>query len=66
VGSVVGLALSLLLSRALSGLLFGIDPLDTPTFVTAPLILLTVAALAAYLAAHRVSRINPVNALRVG
>jgi len=34
--------------------------------VTAPLILLTVAALAAYLAAHRVSRINPVNALRVG
>jgi predicted lysophospholipase L1 biosynthesis ABC-type transport system permease subunit len=65
-GSVVGLALSLLLSRALSGLLFGIDPLDTPTFVTAPLILLTVAALAAFLAAHRASRINPVDALRVG
>jgi putative ABC transport system permease protein len=64
VGGVVGLVLSFLLSRALSGLLFGIDALDTLTFAAAPLILITVAALAAYVAAHRASRINPVNALR--
>jgi hypothetical protein len=64
VGSVVGLVLSFLLSRALSGLLFGIDAIDTLTFAAAPLILITVAALAAYVAAHRASRINPVNALR--
>ncbi len=36
VGSVVGLVLSYLLSQALSGMLFGIDALDTLTFVAAP------------------------------
>jgi predicted permease len=64
VGGVVGLGLSYLLSQALSGLLFGIDALDALTFVVAPLIFLIVAAIAAYFAAHRTSRINPVNALR--
>jgi ABC-type antimicrobial peptide transport system permease subunit len=64
VGSLVGLVLSFILTRALSGLLFGIGTFDTRTFVTAPLILIAVAALAAYVAAHRASRINPVNALR--
>jgi hypothetical protein len=64
VGSVVGLLMSFLLSQALSGLLFGIDAVDALTFMTAPLILLSVAALAAYIAAHRASRINPVSALR--
>jgi putative ABC transport system permease protein len=64
VGSAAGLVLAAFFSRALSGLLFGIDALDTWTFVASPLILLTVAAVAAYVAAHRASRINPVNALR--
>jgi ABC-type lipoprotein release transport system permease subunit len=45
-------------------LLFGINALDTLTFITAPLILLAVSALAAYIAARRASHINPVNALR--
>jgi predicted lysophospholipase L1 biosynthesis ABC-type transport system permease subunit len=64
VGSVVGLVLSFLASRALSGLLFGVDALDALTFAAAPTILITVAAVSAYVAAHRASRINPVNALR--
>jgi len=63
-GSIAGLVLSYLFSRALSGLLFGIEPLDSWTFVASPLILLTVAALASYVAAHRASRIDPVSALR--
>jgi predicted permease len=63
-GCAVGLLLSLLLSRALSSLLFGMDALDALTFGAAPIILVTVAALAAYIAAHRASHINPVNALR--
>ncbi len=42
----------------------GVDALDALTFAAAPLILITVAALAAYVAAHRASRINPVSALR--
>ena len=64
VGSAVGMALALVLSQALRGLLFGIEPLDPVTFLAAPLVLSAVAALAAYLAAHRASRINPVDALR--
>ena len=64
VGSAAGLVLATFFSRALSGLLFGIGALDPWTFVASPLILLTVAAVAAYVAAHRASRINPVNALR--
>jgi len=64
VGSLAGLVISLLLSRAVSGLLFGIEAFDAVTFVTAPLLLAAVAALAAYVAARRASRINPVNALR--
>jgi predicted permease len=63
-GAVAGLVLSFFLSRTLSGLLFGVDALDTLTFVTAPLILLVVAAVAAYVAARRASRIDPVKALR--
>jgi predicted permease len=64
VASAIGLVLAFLASRALSGLLFGIDPLDLPTFVGAPLVLLVVAALAAYLAARRASHIRPADALR--
>jgi predicted permease len=64
VGSVVGLGLSCLFSRALSGLLFGIEAFDLTTFAAASLLLITVAAVAAYVAAHRASRITPVNALR--
>jgi putative ABC transport system permease protein len=64
VGCVVGLGISYLLSQALSGMLFGIEAFDLATFATASLLLITVAAIAAYVAAHRVSRINPVNALR--
>jgi putative ABC transport system permease protein len=63
-GSLFGLVLSYLLSQTLSGLLFGVDALDMFTFAAAPLFLIAVAALAAYVAAHRASRINPVNALR--
>ncbi len=64
VGSAVGLALSFLLSRFVSGLLFGVDAGDTLTFAAAPLILIVVTAFAAWVAAHRVSRINPATALK--
>ncbi len=42
----------------------GVDALDALTFAAAPTILITVAAVSAYVAAHRASRINPVSALR--
>ncbi len=63
-GSAVGMALALVLSRTLRGLLFGIEPLDPVTFLAAPLLLVGVAAVAAYVAARRASHIDPVHALR--
>ena len=60
----MGLALSLLVTRMLSGLFFGIDRFDAVPFVAAPLVLVVTAVVAAYLPALRVSRMNPVAALR--
>ena len=53
-----------MVTRLLGGLLFGIDTIDPLTFVGVPLVLGATAALAAYLPARRVTRINPVAALR--
>ena len=64
VGGVIGLALAFLLASGLSGLLFGIGALDPLTFVAVPLVLGAVAALATYVPARRVSRVDPVSALR--
>ena len=64
VGCALGLTLSLVVSRLLSGLMFGIDTLDPLTFVGAPLVLLTTAVVASYLPARRASRLDPVTALR--
>jgi predicted permease len=64
VGSVVGLALALLVARSLSRLLFGVSTFDPVTFVAVPALLGGVALLAAYLPARRASRVDPVSALR--
>ena len=63
IGSALGLALSLVVVRPLSGLLFGIHPVDPVTFVAAPLVLGATALLAAYLPARRASRVDPTVAL---
>jgi macrolide transport system ATP-binding/permease protein len=63
-GVAVGLVLALLLTRSLAGLLFGIGTLDPITFVAVPLVLGGVTLLATYVPARRVSRINPVSALK--
>jgi len=55
---------ALLVTRLLSGLLFGVEAFDLVTFVVVPLILGGTALLAAYLPARRASRVNPVAALR--
>jgi ABC-type antimicrobial peptide transport system permease subunit len=65
-GVVGGVVASLILARALSGMLFGVTPGDPVTFAGMVVILTSVAALAGYLPARRVSRIAPMSALRVG
>lgn len=59
-----GIGLSLLLTRAMSGLLFGITAADPVTIVTSGLVLISVAAAACFLPAWRASQTDPVEALR--
>jgi putative ABC transport system permease protein len=63
-GVLAGLVASFLLSRLMSGLLFGVSATDLVTYVLIPLILLFVAVFAAYLPASRAARISPVIALK--
>jgi putative ABC transport system permease protein len=60
----VGLTGAVLLSGALAGLLFGVDPLDLPTLVGAALFLLLTALAASYAPAWRATRVDPLVALR--
>jgi putative ABC transport system permease protein len=64
VGLAVGIAAALALTRFMSGLLFGVGAHDPITFVTLPIGLLLVTAVATLIPAARAVRINPVVALR--
>ncbi len=64
VGLAVGLALSLMGSRLLGNLLYGIQPADPATWLATVGTLMVVASIASYLPARRASLINPVEALR--
>lgn len=63
-GLLVGIPLSILTSRALSSLLYAVNPADYVTRVAVALILACVAALACYVPARRASRVDPMAALR--
>ena len=64
VGIAIGLAASAAFTRLLTGLLFEIKPVDTPTFVTVAALLFAIATVASWLPARRVVRIDPQTALR--
>lgn len=64
IGVVLGLAASFLLTRLMSGLLFGVKPSDPETFVIVTSVLLGVAAMACWIPAWRAARVDPVIALR--
>jgi putative ABC transport system permease protein len=63
-GAATGMAAALLLSGLMKGLLFGISPRDPLSFLLAPIVLIAVALLAAYIPARRAAHISPVDALR--
>jgi predicted permease len=64
VGTAIGLAASVVLTRLLGALLYEVSPTDPVTFAAVPLVLLLVALAACYLPARRATRIHPVAALR--
>jgi putative ABC transport system permease protein len=61
---VIGLAVSLGVTRLLRSQLFGIAPSDPVTFAVVTLLLGVVALVACYLPARRASRVDPMIALR--
>jgi putative ABC transport system permease protein len=63
-GMVLGLGVALLLARGMRSVLYGIGPVDPPTYVAASAILAGVMFIAAYVPARRAMRVNPLSALR--
>jgi predicted permease len=63
VGVGAGLPLAVFAGRAISALLVGVAPADPVAFSIGALLLIAVATVAAYLPAHRASRIEPMTAL---
>jgi len=64
IGSAIGLAASLAMTRLLTSLLFGVEPTDPWAMSVAVALMVSVAALAGYIPARRASRIDPMVALR--
>lgn len=64
VGLAIGLGLAAGLTRLMQTMLFGIDPLDWISFVSAPVVLGVVALVACILPARRAARVDPLVALR--
>ena len=63
-GVVVGFAAAVGLTRLMSALLFGVNPVDPVTYAVVAVALATIALVASYLPARRAARVNPVDALK--
>ena len=63
-GLVVGLLASLLATRALATLLYGVEPTDPGTLASVVALLGAVALLACYVPARRATSVDPVSSLR--
>ena len=60
IGVAVGLVVAWNSTQLVSSLLFGVSNRDAAAFVTAPLVIVIVAALASYLPARRATRVSPL------
>jgi ABC-type antimicrobial peptide transport system permease subunit len=63
-GLVLGVVVSLALTRLMSSLLFEVKPSDPVTLIVAAAVLAIVALAACYIPAHRATRTDPMVALR--
>ncbi len=66
IGLTLGLAAAVWFGDLAATLLFGVQPRDPLTFVSATLVLILVAIAAGYIPAHRATRVEPATALRNG
>ena len=64
VGLVIGLVGAAILTRTLSGLIYGVGTLDPLTFIAVPALLSVVALLACLLPARRAASVDPITTLR--
>jgi putative ABC transport system permease protein len=64
IGTGVGLAASLGLTRFLQAMLFGVKPGDPATFLLAALLWVAIALLACYIPARRATKVDPMVVLR--
>jgi putative ABC transport system permease protein len=63
-GILFGVAGAVLLTRYLRTMLFGLTPLDPPTFLGVSIVFAGIAALACYVPARRAMAVDPLTALR--
>jgi putative ABC transport system permease protein len=63
-GSAIGLTMALGLAQLMSGLLYGISPVDPVSFIGAAVLLGVVALFASAIPARRAASVNPVEVLR--
>jgi putative ABC transport system permease protein len=64
IGVAIGLAGAAGVTRYLQGMLFGLTPLDPPTYVAVAVAFAAVATLASYMPARRATKVDPLMALR--
>jgi putative ABC transport system permease protein len=64
IGTAIGLAAAVVLTKLLGSVLFGVAPPDAFTFMTVSIGALAVALLACYVPARRATKVDPLVALR--
>ena len=64
IGIVIGIVATLLITRVLSSVLFGVSPTDPTTLIVVSIVMMLIAVLASYVPAQRAMSVDPVEALR--